>query len=177
MFLYESDVLEKSERLRFVRDLEGVLWFDVDEKAPVKEAVYLPCKKAFLTEKLKEGYFEKEFSSKVSESMEKNVTFALRSKLLASLSLAKKGGATLLGLEKVKECYHKGGINGVFLARDAGADVKKRVSSWKVKTCSDFTKAELSKALGGNNVSLVGLLAKPQIKNVWSAYKRYQAFL
>lgn len=176
VFLFESQSIDKEERLRFVKGPDGKLWFDIDEKAPAKNEVYLPCERDFLQKAMDENLFEDAFAVTVPKDLQQTVTAALKKKLLASLSLAKKSGLSVLGLEKVKEVYHNGKIATVFLASDAGGDVTKRMHSWDVGICNELSKDDLSHALGGENISLVGLLDKPQIENVKIAWERYHAF-
>tara|TARA_R110000868_G_scaffold262401_2_gene521091 strand:- start:70202 stop:70765 length:564 start_codon:yes stop_codon:yes gene_type:complete len=176
VFLFESQAIEQGERLRFVKGPEGSLWFDVDEKAPTEAEVFIPCEKDLLCKALEGKLFEEALQVTVPSDILETVTSTLKKKLVASLSLAKKSGLTVLGLEKVKEIYHKGNIATVFLAGDAGGDVTKRVHSWEVGVCSELLKDELSHALGGENISLVGLLDKPQVENVKVAWERYQTF-
>ncbi|MFT7144352.1 MAG: putative RNA-binding protein YlxR (DUF448 family) [Alphaproteobacteria bacterium] len=176
VYLFESKDMDKESRLRFVKGPEGDLWFDIDEKAPAENEVYIPCERALLVKAIDEKLFESAFAVTVHEDLLQVVTDFLKKKLVASLSMAKKSGLSVLGLEKVKEVYHKGSIATVFLASDAGGDVTKRVYSWDVGTCNELSKDDLSQALGGENISLVGLLDKPQIENVKVAWERYHTF-
>lgn len=176
-FLKDSDNLPPLKRLRFVQAPNGSVWFDVDEKAPTEKSLYLPCGESFLKEALNADIKDYFAVNDVSALLEQ-VTQALKEKSVKALSLSKKAGLTGIGLEKVRETYQKGMISHIVLATDAGTDVSKRVKAWTdVQIFMLLTQDEISQALGGVNMSLVGLRNDPQSIKVVDVINRYQEFL
>ena len=89
-------------------------------------------------------------------------------KILSNLVLAKRAGATVLGLESVILGLQNNKIYYIFVASDAGNDAKKKVSNkafyYDVEFSDKYTSDELSNAIGKNNVKVIGITNKELTK-------------
>ncbi len=176
VFLFESENLSKEERLRFVLDGQGVLWFDVSEKAPSAHVFYIPSTKEALNQMLSLEKWEN-MPITVANGFEKMVQDALKKAFLQNLSLAKKSGLLVVGLAKVQEYIEKKPLKALILADDAGKDVSKRVHSMQIMLCHGVTSFDIENALGLNNVSLVCIQSKKEAETLLKMHSKLIALM
>lgn len=176
VFLFESENLSKEERLRFVLDAQGTLWFDVSEKAPSQHVFYIPCTKNSLN-KLAGLEMWEDIPITLPDEFKKNVQNTLKKTFLQNLSLAKKSGLLVVGLSKIQEYVEKKPLKALILADDAGKDVSKRVHSMQIMLCHGVTSFDIENALGLSNVSLVGVQAKKEAKTLLKMHGKLKALM
>lgn len=83
-------------------------------------------------------------------------------KTLQNLGLAKRSGKTITGTEKVVEGLRNNKIMLVFLASDTAYNTTKKITdkclSYNCELITKYDSLELTKALGGTNCHVVGII-------------------
>lgn len=83
-------------------------------------------------------------------------------KVLMNLGLAKRAGSVITGTEKVVEGLRNNKLSLVLLASDTAYNTNKRITdkalTYNVEVIIKYTSAELSKALGGLNCHVIGII-------------------
>ncbi|HLS99911.1 MAG TPA: ribosomal L7Ae/L30e/S12e/Gadd45 family protein [Acholeplasma sp.] len=83
---------------------------------------------------------------------------------LGALGLAYRAKKTVLGTDEVVASLQKGELYLVLLANDAGPNTKKKISdktkTYQVELNEQFSSLELNKALGRENVKVIGIKDK-----------------
>ena len=83
---------------------------------------------------------------------------------LGALGLAYRAKKIVLGTDEVVASLQKGELYLVLLANDAGPNTKKKISdktkTYQVELNEQFSSLELNKALGRENVKVIGIKDK-----------------
>lgn len=174
VFLFESENLNEEERLRFVLDEQGQVWFDCFEKASSSVYFYIPAQKEFLLKFLAMNTYE-DFSWKTQDDFDSDVLNAIEKSFFQAISIAKKSGLLVIGLPKIQDYIEKRPIKGIILTDEAGKDVSKRVHSWQSMICHGVNRLQLEKALGLPNVSVVAVRDRRDAKKLLNIYKKLEA--
>lgn len=152
--IVSGETAEKSKLLRFVAVPGGKIVPDFKKKLPGK-GIYVTNSRAMLKTAVEKNLFAKAIKGKArAESGLVDMTEqVLRKRALDSVSLARKAGALVIGLEKVLECLKKNGVAFVLEAEGAGEDGHNRVrlAAKNLKIYSLFSSEELDKALSKTN--------------------------
>lgn len=154
--------LPKQAMLRFVRDPDNRLVFDVKGNLPGR-GVWITAARPHLRRALGKGLFERAFKGAVSvpAGMLDTVEGQLRQAALGSLGMARKAGLVLTGFHSVEGAIRAGKVIAVLHARDGAEDGRRKLgnaihgleeSRRPVMVATIFTANELSLALGGANV-------------------------
>ena len=128
--IVSGKVLEKDKLLRFTVTTEGLVIPDFKKRLPGK-GVYVTNSKSMLLEAVSKGSFGKALKTQVKANKElvAQVESVLFKQALDAISLAKKSGTLVLGLDKVLDAIKKDKAAFVLEAVDAGEDGHKKILS------------------------------------------------
>lgn len=121
----------RRELIRFVRDPDGRLTFDLAEKLPGRGAWLTPTRSA-LAEARRKSLFARAFRSPtlMADDLEARLDAALRERIAERLGLARRSGVAVDGHDKLMAAIAGGFRVGLLIqARDGAADQKRRVAT------------------------------------------------
>jgi len=157
--------------LRFVRAPDGVLTPDLAEKLP-GEALWTGNRKHLVAR-----LAAQEESADLAERVEK----LMRRQLAALLGLARKAGQLVTGFAKTEAALKRRDVTLLVTASDAGADGRQKLgrlaAHLDVPVMADLTAAELTMALGRENVIHAGLIDVGWARNLVGESRRLAAYL
>ena len=175
-----GELKEKSQLLRFVMSPDKQIIPDLYKKLPGK-GLYVSNSYKILEQAIQKKMFTKALKKnvKVSDDLLQIVENVLHKNALNAISLAKKGGAVLIGLEKVTEALKSNQVDFILEACDAGADGQKRLSSYtqQLPVYRLFSVEELDKALDKVNTVYLAFLKNGMSTMVKDNFDKLSAFL
>jgi predicted RNA-binding protein YlxR (DUF448 family) len=178
--IVSGQVTDKENLLRFTLTPDGSVVPDLKKKLPGKGAYVIVSKKT-LQKAVESGAFAKAFKvrAKADLTLVEQVEHILHKQALDAVSLAKKAGCLISGMDKVTEALHKGKIAFLLEATDAGEDGHKRIMSYAkdVEIFSLFEIEELDKELAKENVVHLAFVKGPMAKMVKETFERLTSFL
>ena len=126
-----GELKEKPQLLRFVMTPDKCIVPDLYKKLPGK-GVYVSNSYSVLEQAVRKNLFTKSLKKnvKVSDDLLQIVENMLHKNALNAISLAKKGGAVLIGFEKVMDALKLNQVSFLLEATDAGIDGLKKLSSF-----------------------------------------------
>lgn len=145
-----GEVKEKSQLLRFVLSPDNQIIPDLYKKLPGK-GVYVSNSYAILSQAIEKNFFAKILKKKVKADKEllQIVENVLHKNALNAISLAKKVGDVVIGLDKVLEILKTKKVAFIFVASDSGDDGLKKLQhlAADISMYRLFKIEELDKAL------------------------------
>ncbi len=173
-------VQEKDKMLRFTVTPDLIIVPDFKKKLPGR-GVYVTNARCSLKTAIEKNLFAKvlKCKAKVSSELETQVELLLRKKALEAVSLARKAGALVVGMEKVSEALKHQKVAFVLEATDAGADGKKKIASAArdVEVFRLFDIEELDKALNKVNTVYAAVLKGEMAQMVCNEFNKLANFL
>jgi uncharacterized protein len=168
-----NETLPEAELIRFVADMDGVIFPDPAARAPgrgvwvraTREAVDLAVKKKAFSRGLKREV-------KASADLSDKVAAALRARCLDIISLAKKAGGIVIGNDQVASFLRSQEPAWRIEASDGSTDGRSKLNglslAWGgVPTAGCFTGAEIGMALG-RDVVIHALLTPGRLADSWT---------
>lgn len=180
--LASGELRPKADLLRFVVDPDGALLFDVDGTLPGRGLWLLP-RRDMIDKACARKLFARAArgSIKVSQDLADRVGQVLRQRCLDLLGLARRGGQVQTGFEKVRALLRAQRAALLLQAVDASAGGRDKLSALGQATNPDlrdvalFTSAELSQALGRDNVVHVALERGTMAQRLTALVARFEA--
>ncbi|MBE6452620.1 MAG: RNA-binding protein [Alphaproteobacteria bacterium] len=175
-----GQVLEKQHLLRFVAIPDGTIVPDFKKRLPGK-GIYVSISKTMLNKAIKNNLFSKALKQKVNpiENLENMVEDILRLSSLKSISLARKAGFMISGLDKVSDAIKKNKVAFLLEAYNAGTDGTEKISrlAGNIQIYRLFTTEELDKALDKTNTVHCAFLKSEMSNAVSREFDRLNQFL
>lgn len=164
--LVSGDILPKAGLLRFVVGPGDVLVADLDGNLPGR-GMWVRPQRVLLEEALKRRVFSREHGGAVNvpDGFLDQMESLLRAKSLNLLGLARRAGQVVTGFDQVSGTLAKGKAGAVLAAMDGAEDGRRKIrgkmsaSEGQVALIENFTGAELSRAVGKEN--MVHVLVTP----------------
>ena len=161
-----GEVMDEARLIRFVPGPGGVVAPDLARKLPGR-GLWVAADRVSLATAAKKGLFARAAKAQIKASPElpDQVEALLKSRLLAALGLAKRGGDLISGFEKVSSAIAAGRVAWLIEASDGAADGRGKLlrlarhQSPPPGLFGLFGVAELGLALGGENVIHTAFLA------------------
>ena len=159
-------VMEEARLIRFVAGPEGQVVPDLARKLPGR-GLWVAADRASVATAAKKGLFARAAKAQIraATDLPDQVEALLKSRLLAGLGLAKRGGDLISGFEKVSSAIASGKAAWLIEASDGAADGRGKLlrlarhQSPPPGLFGLFGAAELGLALGGENVIHTAFLA------------------
>lgn len=175
-----GQLLEKDKLLRFVAAPGIGVVPDFKKRLPGK-GVYVANSKTLLQKAIAGNLFAKALKQKVNPApkLEGMVENLLRQSALQSVSLARKAGCLVTGMDKVSEALKKGKVAFLLEALDAGADGQEKIErlAGDLEIFRLFTTEELDKALDKVNTVHAAFLKGDMSKMVSHEFGKLADFL
>ncbi len=175
-----GQVLEKEHLLRFTLGPDNLVIPDFKRRLPGR-GVWVHCARSCLNKAIAGNLFAKSLKCKVKPApeLEQMVERLLRVSGLQAVSLARKAGALVTGMEKVSEALKKHNVAFVLEAIDAGADGTEKVArlSKGLQIYKLFTSEELDSALDKANTIHAAFLKSEIADMVRREFNRLADFL
>jgi len=164
--IVSGEVMEEARLIRFVAGPDGQVVPDLARKLPGR-GMWVAADRASVTTAAKKGLFARSAKAKVTApaDLADQVERLLKSRLLSALGLARRGGDLTSGFEKVHAAIASGKAAWLIEATDGAADGRRKLVALARKQARPpgliglFNGAELSLALGGENVIHTAFLA------------------
>ena len=173
-------VLKKQHLLRFVALPNNTIVPDFKKRLPGK-GIYVSVSKNMLHKALANNLFSKALKQKLKpiENLEQMVEEILRTSSLQAISLARKAGFMISGLDKVSDAIKKNRVEFLLEASDAGAYGTEKISRLAGDTpiYRLFTTEELDKALDKTNTVHCAFLKSAMSNAVSREFDRLNQFL
>ncbi len=175
-----GQVLEKDKLLRFVAGPGAEVIPDFKKRLPGK-GVYVANSRALLHKAVEANLFAKALKQKVKPAagLEDMVENLLRQSALHAVSLARKAGCLVTGMDKVSEAVKKGKVAFLLEALDASVDGQEKIErmAGELKIFRLFTTEELDKALDKVNTVHAAFLKSDMAKMVSHEFGKLADFL
>ena len=175
-----GEIKEKSQLLRFVITPDKQIVPDFYKKLPGK-GVYVSSSYSVLAQAITKNVFSKVLKKniKVSADLLQIVENILHKNALNAISLAKKAGNTVIGMDKVLEALKAGKVQFILEATDAGGDGQKKLSHYteNMQVYRLFSVEELDKALDKGNTVYLAFLKQEMSKMVQDNFEKLSTFL
>ena len=175
-----GEIKEKSQLLRFVITPDKQIGPDFYKKLPGK-GVYVSSSYDVLQQAIAKNVFSKVLKKnvKVSADLLQIVENILHKNALNAISLAKKAGNTVIGMDKVLEALKAGKVQFILEATDAGDDGQKKLSHYteNMQVYRLFSVEELDKALDKGNTVYLAFLKQEMSKMVQDNFEKLSTFL
>ncbi len=175
-----GSILPKSALLRFVAGPDNVIIPDFKKRLPGK-GVYVSNSKQMLQKAIEKNLFAKALKTKVkpADNLSQMVENILRKSALDAVSLARKAGCFVCGMDKVCEVLKKNKVAFLLEATDAGADGTEKITrhAGDLKIFRLFTTEELDKALDKINTVHAALLKSDMAEMVSHKFEQMTDFL
>ena len=175
-----GNLLKKEQLLRFVALPDGFVVPDFKKKLAGK-GVYVSVSKTLLCKAINGNLFAKSLKKKVKPAinLESMVEQILRTSALQSISLARKAGCLISGMDKVTEAIKRNRLLFIMEATDAGSDGTEKISRLAGNTpiYRLFTTEELDKALDKTNTVHSAFLKSEMSNAVSREFERLNQFL
>lgn len=164
--IVSGEVMEEARLIRFVVGPDGQAVPDLARKLPGR-GMWVAADRASVTAAAKKGLFARSAKAKVTApaDLADQVEALLKTRLLSALGLARRGGDLTSGFEKVHAAIAAGKAAWLIEATDSAADGRRKLWALARKQPRPpgliglFNGAELSLALGGENVIHTAFLA------------------
>jgi len=173
-------VQEKDGMLRFTVTPDLTVVPDFKRKLPGR-GIYVTNARSVLKTAIEKNLFAKALrnKAKASADLDNLVESLLRKKALDTVSLARKAGILLTGMEKVSEALKSHKAAFVLEAKDAGADGEKKMAfaAKDVEIFRLFDIEELDKALNKVNTVYAAFLKSEMAKTVRNEFNKLADFL
>ena len=175
-----GELKEKPQLLRFVMTPDKCIVPDLYKKLPGK-GVYVSNSYSVLEQAVHKNLFTKSLKKnvKVSDDLLQIVENMLHKNALNAISLAKKAGNTVIGMDKVLEALKAGKVQFILEATDAGGDGQKKLSHYteNMQVYRLFSVEELDKALDKVNTVYLAFLKTEVSKMVQDNFEKLAVFL
>ena len=172
--------LDKNKLLRFTLSPEAEVIPDFKKKLPGK-GFYVTNSINILNKAIEGNVFAKVCKQKVkvSSDLPVMVEHILRKRALDAISLARKAGCLVTGMDKVVEALKKEKVAFVLEAVDAGNDGKQKIAHMakELEIFRLFETEELDKALNKTNTVHAAFLKGEMAKMVREEFCRLSDFL
>ncbi len=172
--------MDKDRMLRFVA-VENIGIVPDFKKKLGGKGIYVTNAKSILEKAINNNLFAKALKKKINinEDLLQNTENLLRNQALHAISLARKAGCAIWGLDKSLEAIKKGQVAFVLEASDAGCDGHKKMSSHAkgMEIYSLFTSEELNQELNRENTAHMVFLKSPISEMVRDAFIRLTSYL
>lgn len=175
-----GELKNKSELLRFVvaPDLQVVP--DLYKKLPGK-GIYVSNSYTVLEQAIKRNCFSKvlKTSAKTNKELLQTVENILHKNALSAISLAKKAGDIIIGLDKVLEALKKDAVAFLLEASDAGQDGLKKLQHYtdRLPIYRLFSVEELDKTLDKVNTVYIAFQKTEMSTMVKDNFEKLSEFL
>ena len=146
-------MLPKEDLLRFVVGPDDTLFADVDGTLPGR-GIWVRLEKEAVEQAIKKHLFDKHAKKKlkVPATLPEDILRQLHKKALGYLSLCRKAGHAVSGVDKVRERMTEGKVSALLLASDSTFegrdDIRKHAKN--VEMVTQFTASELQSALSSD---------------------------
>ena len=178
--IFTGEVEETKNLLRFTLSPDKEVVPDFGKKLPGKGA-YVSNSYKVLTTAIKKNLFSKAFKTKakVDEGLCELAEKVLYKKGLNGINMARKAGALVTGFEKVSDAVKKGKVSFLVDAVDAGEDGHKRIvlMAKELKVFSLYKANDLDEALDKVNTVHIAVLKSDIAKMVKEDLERLETFL
>ena len=175
-----GQILSKDDLLRFVVLPDGMVVPDFKKKLPGK-GVYVLNQKKILQKAVQNNLFAKVLKNgaKAGNTLVNQVEMLLKKQALDMVSLAKKAGVLITGMDMVKETLKKGKVAFLVDAVDAGEDGHNKIVSLAkgIEIFSLFKIEELDKELARDNTVHLALVKSDMANAVRETFVRLASFL
>ena len=181
--IVSGEVMEEARLIRFVAGPDGQVVPDLARKLPGR-GMWVAADRASVTTAAKKGLFARSAKAKVTApaDLADQVERLLKSRLLSALGLARRGGDLTSGFEKVHAAIASGKAAWLIEATDGAADGRRKLVALARKQARPpgliglFNGAELSLALGGENVIHTAFLAGRAAERWTEDVRRFSGF-
>lgn len=175
-----GQVLEKDALLRFVAGPNLEIIPDLKGRLPGR-GVYVKNSRKLLQKAIGGNLFAKSLKRKVrpAPELEQMVEKLLRQSALQAVSLARKAGVLVTGMDKVSEALKKGKAAFLLEATDAGEDGNQKITrmAGELEIFRLFATEELDKALDKVNTVHAAFLKGEMSKMVSHEFRKLADFL
>ena len=175
-----GELKEKSQLLRFVFAPDHQIVPDLYKKLSGK-GIYVSISYKALLQAIRKNLFSKALkkNARVSANLLQIVENILHKNALNAISLAKKAGIIVIGLDKVSEVLKKEQVALVLAATDAGEDGLKKLDhlTAEIPVYRLFMVEELDKALDKGNTVYLAFLKSPMADMVKDNFDKLSAFI
>ena len=187
-------VLPVDQLVRFVLSPEQMVTPDLHHRLPGR-GLWLRAERRYVEQATKKDCFARGFRKKVvaSANLADTIYELSKNDAMQRLSLANKAGLVITGYEKLRDALARGRISWLLHAREAAAGGTRKLDAFFSMKQGDpqgqgavplsggvlpalFTGAQLSLALGRENVIHVGLKAGGAVDRFVAALQRAVAF-
>lgn len=178
--IVSGQVMEKDKLLRFVLAPDLTVVPDFKKKLPGR-GIYVENSQKALQVAVAKNIFARasKQKAKVSPELVEMTENILRKKGLDAVSLARKAGILITGMDKVLDALKKAQVAFVLEASDAGDDGHNRVMllAKNLEVFRLYDVEELDKALNKANTVHVAFTKSEMAKMVYNEFKRLANFL
>ncbi len=178
--IVSGEILEKDNLLRFTLLSDGRLVPDFKKRLPGR-GIYVRNSRQVLETAAAKNLFSKAAKKRVKlpENLPDMVGQILQKSGLDIISLARKAGVLVTGMEKVREAIIKNKAAFLLEASDAGADGHNKLKSLAgdLEIFSLYKTEELDKALDKVNTVHVAFKKSEMAKAVYNDLKKIENFL
>ena len=175
-----GQILDKSALLRFTTLPDNTVVPDFKKKLPNK-GFYLTNSKSLLEKAINNNIFAKslKFKAKVNLTLVDQVFCLLHKQALNSISLARKAGIMVSGMDKVKEALKKNSVAFLLEASNAGNDGHSKILSMaqNIEIFNLFTIEELDRELAKENTVHIAFIKGKMANTVKDSFKRLASFI
>ncbi len=175
-----GEILNKEDLLRFVVLENNLIVPDFKKKLPGK-GIYVKNAKTLLEKAINNNLFGKALkkSVKATNELVSQVENILFKQALNSVSLARKAGVMISGMDKVKEAVKKNNIAFLLEAEDAGTDGHNKIMSLakNIEVFNLFKIEELDKELAKDNTVHLAFIKSTMANSVRETFVRLTSFL
>ena len=175
-----GEIKDKSQLLRFVLTPDRQIVPDLYKKLPGK-GVYVSNSYRILAQAISKNAFSKVLKKnvKVNAELLQIVENVLHKNALNAISLAKKAGNVVIGMDKVLEALKADKVKFILEASDAGEDGQKKLNRYteEMTVYRLFSVEELDKALDKVNTVYLAFLKQEMSKMIQDNFEKLSEFL
>ena len=175
-----GEIKDKSQLLRFVLTPDRQIVPDLYKKLPGK-GVYVSNSYRILAQAISKNAFSKVLKKnvKVNAELLQIVENVLHKNALNAISLAKKAGNVVIGMDKVLEALKADKVKFILEASDAGEDGQKKLNRYteQMTVYRLFSVEELDKALDKVNTVYLAFLKQEMSKMIQDNFEKLSEFL
>ena len=175
-----GEILEKENLLRFTVLENNMVVPDFKKKLPGK-GVYVKNARSLLEKAINNNLFGKPLKKSVKANNEllEQVENILFKQALNAISLARKAGVMISGMDKVKEALKKNNVAFLLEAQDAGTDGHNKLMSLakNIEVFNLFKIEELDKELAKTNTVHLAFTKSTMSNSVRETFVRLISFL
>lgn len=171
-------VKEKGELIRFVVGPGKQLVPDIAGKLPGR-GMYVSASRLLIAEALAKKAFARAAKEQlvIPEGLLATIEAQLGRRVAEALSLARKSGQVVTGFEKVEASVHKGEVEALIHAADAGEDGVKKLAAYRGPVFNQLPRAVLSEVLGRENAVHAAVTHGPAAAFFIDEARRFALFL